>query len=493
MKCPESYPLQNTFKIIMSEDQLTLLEKYRMKILADRGSHSFTVNIFGTYQLLFTNDERNVKHVLKDNFGNYPKGFHFKTRFQGLLGDGIFNSDGDEWFVHRKVSAGLFSTGRFKTGVLDTMNSHVRRLKEIIKSRSGKNQAFDIQDLMFRFTLDTICQVAFGSDPGALRDPEASIPFADAFDYCQFCIDKSFFQPFLLWWRLFTPSGWEMRRCLTVVEDYARGIVRQKRQQYSTEKGRQLGASKNGADLLSLYIESEMVSTKKNDLNQGRTKTASATSSPLTDTDLRDVIMNFVIAGRDTTAQALSWSIFRMCIHLETQQRVREEVQTILSDPERSASIECQPLTYEELHKMKYLDAFCHEVLRLHPSVPKEAKLAMKADTLPDGSPVAAGDLVVFCPYIMGRSSHIWENPKMFSPERFLDKPKPSPFKFTAFQAGPRTCLGQNLALLEMKCVLANLVSSFQFTLEQPIDSVVHLPTITLPIKNGLKVSTKVL
>ncbi len=88
----------------------------------------------------------------------------------------------------------------------------------------------------------------------------------------------------------------------------------------------------------------------------------------------------------------------------------------------------------------------------------------------------------------MGRSAKLWENPLDFLPERFYNQPKPSPFVFTAFQAGPRICLGQNLALLEMKCALARMLIAFSFRLAQLEDSIAYLTTVSLPVDGGLKV-----
>lgn len=144
----------------------------------------------------------------------------------------------------------------------------------------------------------------------------------------------------------------------------------------------------------------------------------------------------------------------------------------------------------------------------LHPSVPKEAKYASKDDVFPDGTAVRKGDLISFSPWVMGRTEELWPNAHAFRPERFYSRTvdgddsgvlskqitlsKPSPFLFIAFQAGPRTCLGQNMAILEMKCCLARLLSSFKFELAQSEDSVTYCNTITLPIRGGLKVkSTK--
>ena len=84
----------------------------------------------------------------------------------------------------------------------------------------------------------------------------------------------------------------------------------------------------------------------------------------------------------------------------------------------------------------------------------------------------------------MGRTEY--ENPSDFSPERFEANPKPNPFIFTAFQAGPRTCLGQSLAILEMKCAIARLLISFEFTFAQNPNTVTYANSLTLPIVGGM-------
>lgn len=185
-----------------------------------------------------------------------------------------------------------------------------------------------------------------------------------------------------------------------------------------------------------------------------------------------------------------------MCVHQEIQQKLYEEIEVTLSkNGIRRADSKGEvdhtlPLTYEMLHEMKYLDAFVMEVLRLYPPVPREAKCLLKDDVLPDGMVVKKGYLLGYHPYTMGRTEAFWGKDCLeFKPERFLNKPKPSPFLFSAFQAGPRICIGQNLALFEMKYVITRLLYEFYFSLEQPKSSVTYVTTITLPIKNGLKVS----
>lgn len=142
--------------------------------------------------------------------------------------------------------------------------------------------------------------------------------------------------------------------------------------------------------------------------------------------------------------------------------------------------------SYEQLGQMKYVEMFLMEVLRLHPSVPKEGKTCFKSELLPDGTPVKRGDVVGFNAWAMGRDEDLWADPYNFDPMRFFEKPKPSPFVFTAFQAGPRICLGQNFAIVEMKCFIARLLQHYEFSLRQDPATVTYENSLTLPIKGGL-------
>jgi len=125
------------------------------------------------------------------------------------------------------------------------------------------------------------------------------------------------------------------------------------------------------------------------------------------------------------------------------------------------------------------------ETLRLFPSVPKDVKMAVADDVLPDGTAVRAGDVVAYLPYAMGRLECNWPRPLDYDPQRFLGETQPSPFLHIAFNAGRRTCLGQTLALTEGAVVLALIARSYEVTLE-PGQVLLPAETLTLPMRNGL-------
>ncbi|KAJ7970051.1 Cytochrome P450 family protein [Quillaja saponaria] len=148
-------------------------------------------------------------------------------------------------------------------------------------------------------------------------------------------------------------------------------------------------------------------------------------------------------------------------------------------------------LSEEALDKMKYLHAALTETLRLYPAVPLDGKLCTSDDTLPDGFSVRKGDLVGYQPYAMGRMKFIWgDDAEVFRPERWLDKngifQQESPFKFTAFQAGPRICLGKEFAYRQMKIFCAVLLGSHKFKLADQKKPVNYRTMLTLHIDGGL-------
>jgi cytochrome P450 len=306
----------------------------------------------------------------------------------------------------------------------------------------------DIHDLMHRFTLESISRVAFGISLGCITNPEVN--FAKDFDYCTNCINDSFLNPLWLIERYFTPKGWKYFYCLFRINRYAKQIITERRNEVAAGKG----LNKN--DLLTLYLDKDSFkdifssSSSHEDAASNEKKEHLDTFMEPNDKNLRDVILNMVIAGRDTTAQALSWAFFCFCRYSDVQKKLRDEASRIYRESKSlqeekktefdvlSSNEGLGSVSFETLQQLKYTEAFCMEVLRLYPSVPKEAKEVAKDDILPDGTPIFVGDLAGFIPYAMGRDKELWgEDAEEFHPERFLDLPaKPSPFKFIAFQVG---------------------------------------------------------
>lgn len=504
---------------------LEVTQEYMRSSFESSKRKTYILNALGLPTMVMTTDVANVTYILKTNFENFGKsGTAFKTRFQGLLGDGIFNADGQQWFAHRKTSAHLFKLSEFKTTILETFNHDLTTVLEVIQGHCDKQESFDIHALMHKFTLESIAYIAFGLHLGCITNDD--VQFAADFDYCTACINDSMINPIWRLERYFTPRGWMYFYRLFRINRFSSKIITERRAQMKQQQlhrdgggggdgGDCDGDSNNSvrrSDLLSLYLDKDNFTSKgksgEEEEEVGSKKSGGSSSSSTssagggsaaggsagagykdafmepTDKNLRDVILNMIIAGRDTTAQALSWTIFRLCTHPETQLKMREEILSVVQNDSKTHSQGQGFMSYAALQQLRYTEAVCMEALRLHPSVPKEAKCVLRDDLLPDGTALRRGDMACFLPWAMGRDADLWGTDACeFRPERFLDQPKPSPFVYTAFQAGPRACLGQNFALLEMKCALARLCARFEFSLMQPALSVTYANSLTLPIK----------
>ncbi|TMW62627.1 hypothetical protein Poli38472_005245 [Pythium oligandrum] len=199
---------------------------------------------------------------------------------------------------------------------------------------------------------------------------------------------------------------------------------------------------------------------------------------------LRDVVMGFLIAGRDTTAQTLSWCLYCINDRPEIYQRLQDELQDQLQ--------RMTAPTIDQVQSLVFMEAVLKETLRLYPPVPFNWKTAIEDTTLSDGTRIPKGTSVAFPSYALGRMTTVWgPGALMFKPGRWLNEKtgklrQVSPFQFPAFHAGPRICLGRNLALLEMKLVLVGLLShGLKIDLE-PGQPVTYGSGITLPLKPGL-------
>ncbi|PIN26646.1 Cytochrome P450 CYP4/CYP19/CYP26 subfamily [Handroanthus impetiginosus] len=418
---------------------------------------------------IYTSDPANIEHMLKTNFANYGKGSLNYDILKDLLGDGIFTVDGEKWRRQRKMSSYEFSTRNLREFSSGVFKINAAKLAHIVSASVTSNQTIEIQDMFMKSALDSVFNVVLGVDLDMIRGTnEEFTEFTKAFDEASELTTFRYVDPS---WRIkkFLNIGSEatLKKRVKVIDEFVYKVIQSKMDQISKPNK---DLSRNKGDVLSRFIEMNETDPKY----------------------LKDIILSFVLAGKDSTAVSLSWFFYMMCKHPRFQEKIADEVRQVAKIKENSSIDDiAKSITEEALDKMQLLHAALTETLRLYPAVPQDGKVCFSDDTFPDGYSVKKGMMVSYVPYSMGKMKSLWgEDAEEFRPERWLDQKgvfqQESSFKFTAFQAGPRICLGKEFAYRQMKVFAAVLLSAFSFTLADDRKPVKHKTTITLQIDGGL-------
>lgn len=210
-----------------------------------------------------------------------------------------------------------------------------------------------------------------------------------------------------------------------------------------------------------------------------------------------DAALNFLSAGRDTTAQALTWTFYLLMRHPQVVRRLRDEVAEALgreSGADDGRELKSHGTPFFRPATMPYTMAVFYEALRLYPPVPVELKQCTATTLLPDGTHLPEGTLVVWCIWAMNRSTLIWgEDARSFSPERWMEEGElitRSAYEFPVFNGGRRTCLGKAMAEHIAITVIAKLIWLFDFEALDHKERVSR-NSLTLPMDGGLPCRVK--
>uniref|UniRef100_A0A0E0M9Z7 Cytochrome P450 n=1 Tax=Oryza punctata TaxID=4537 RepID=A0A0E0M9Z7_ORYPU len=410
---------------------------------------------------IYTCDPAVVEHILRTNFANYGKGEFNYENMSDLFGDGIFTVDGDKWKQQRKIASYDFSTRALRDFSGAVFKRNAAKLAGVVSSYAASNQSMDFQGLLMRATMDSIFTIAFGQDLNTLDGSGEGRRFAAAFDDASEFTMLRYLNPFWKLARLLNIGAEAMlKERIKIVDGFVYKLIRDRSDELSNTKEHDHATTNDSGTVDYKY--------------------------------LRDIILNIVIAGKDTTAGSLAWFLYMVCKHPEVQEKICREAMEATNAGE-AASIDefSQSLTDEALNKMHYLHAALTETLRLYPAVPLDNKQCFSDDVLPNGFNVSKGDIVFYIPYAMGRMESLWgKDAEAFQPERWLDEngvfQQESPFKFTAFQAGPRICLGKDFAYRQMKIFVAVLLRFFVFKLRDEKEIISYRTMITLSVNQAM-------
>ncbi|KAL8148824.1 hypothetical protein AgCh_005990 [Apium graveolens] len=303
-------------------------------------------------------------------------------------------------------------------------------------------EVLDFQDILQRFAFDNICNIAFDYDPEYLSPSLPKAKFAVAFENATTLVSKRFQHIIPLVWKVqkffdMVPEK-ELRKSNEEVGNFAREVMVEKRKEFQEK------SELKSVDLLTRFLSS------------GHSDEVFVT----------DIIISFILASRDTTSAALTWFFYLIANHPNVESEILAEINDKNFERNSESSV------YDEVKDMIYTHAALCESMRLYPPVPTDGKEVMENDVLPEGTHVYKGDRVLYHPYAMGQLEKIWGSDwPVFRPERWLERDSVTgkwcfigrdQYTYPVFQAGPRVCLGKEMAFLQMKRVVAGVLPMFK-------------------------------
>lgn len=321
------------------------------------GTFRFKGPWFSSLNCIVTSDPRNLEHLLKTKFSLFPKGKYFRDNLRDLLGDGIFNADEDTWQRQRKTASIEFHSAKFRNMTTESLFELVHlRLLPLLKASVKESVCIDLQDILLRLTFDNVCMIAFGVDPGCLKLGLPEIPFAKAFEDATEATVLRFVTPTCLWKTMRCLNlGMErkLKKSIKGVDEFAENVIKTRKKELSL----QCEDKKERSDLLTVFMR------LKNEKGEA-----------YSDEFLRDICVNFILAGRDTSSVALSWFFWLLHQNPEVEERILQEICRVVKEREEVKKGQELRFKAEEIKKMDYLQAALSESLRLYPSVPVDHK-----------------------------------------------------------------------------------------------------------------------
>jgi cytochrome P450 len=420
---------------VMTRDRLGM-----MTSAADRYGDAVRLPV-GHKTLYFFNHPDHAKHVLADNAANYRKGIGL-VHARRALGDGLLTSEGELWRRQRSVIQPAFQSRRI-AGQAGAVAEEAARLVERLRAHAGRGPV-DVVGEMTALTLGVLGRTLLDAD--LHRYAGLGDAFAAVQDQAMFELETLSSVP--AWVPL--PHQVRFRR--------ARRHLQRVVDQLVAARGDDL---EGRADVLSRLIES---TRRETDPRVGRQR-------------LRDELVTLLLAGHETTASTLSWTLSLVDRHPDVAERLHAEAREVLGDrlPE-----------FADLRRLRYTTMVVEESMRLYPPVWLLPRAAVAPDVI-GGHRVPAGADVLICPYTMHRHPAFWPAPDRFDPERFAPEAtagRPR-YAYIPFGGGPRFCVGNHLGMMEAVFVLALLSRHLRLT-AVPGRAARPEPMLSLRIRGGL-------
>ena len=398
----------------------------------------------GPHVVHLINHPDHVKHVLQNSHQRYDKVTRSISKIKWISGQSLLTSNGDSWLHKRRLMQPAFHHQRIAmfAGVMTDAAASMLRCWE---GHAERGRPIDVASEMMRLTYNVVGKTLFSSDDsGEASEVERSITVALEHIYRSveaICpLPPSF--P--------TPRNRRFQRALRTLDRIVYGIINSRRRE-KTDRG----------DLLSMLLLAR----------------DEATGEGMSDQQLRHETITLLLAGHETTGNALTWVWYLLSQYPSVESKLRAEL---------AQTLQGKVPSLQDLSNLQYTRMVIQEAMRLYPPIWAIERRAISDDEI-GGYHIPADSMVVISPYVIHRHPDFWINPEQFDPERFspertADRPR---YAYVPFGAGPRLCIGNNFAMLEAQLVTAMVAQAYRLRLV-PGHPVKPQPGITLRTRHGL-------
>ncbi len=390
-----------------------------------------------------------IRRVLLDNAANYRKDKLQKRILSPGLTDGLLTVEGDAWRLQRRAIAPIFTPR-----LVQSFAAPMARAADTLATRWDRirpGRVIDVHKEMARVTLEILGETIFSG--GLERDPDAFLKAMGHFFTTIGVLDPADLLDFPEW----VPRVAQLRTKSTIefFEQAVDAIVARRKSLLARGEAAP-------RDLLTLLLEASDPQT----------------GTGLSDEEVRANIITFIGAGHETTANALTWSLYLLSLSPEWRERLAAEADRVLDGPIEQA-----------LDRLVETRAVIEEAMRLYPPVASLSREAIGPDDL-CGRRIRKGALIIVSPWVLHRHTLLWRDPNRFDPSRFLPGAREAidRFAYLPFGAGPRVCIGASFSLQEAVLVLATVMRRFALT-PAAGHKVEPVQRITLRPRDGLKLT----
>jgi cytochrome P450 len=424
----------------MAANPVHVLSKYN-ELFGD----TFRFYLGGIKEAIVTTNPTVIQHVLKTNAENYRKSEIQVKRMGHFLGKGLLTTHGEAWRTQRR----LIQKG-FDRKQLDALSSIMQdSLAESLRDfdRQVRLGPVDIYPQLMKMTFSMVARSLFGAK---LKDEDIDLVSHTICTVQEFIVRQTI-QPYLNPW--FAASG-ELRRH-EEMRVRADGVLME-------------------------YIKRRRNQAPGNDLLQNLMDARYSDGEGMSDELVLSESMQLLVAGHETSSNGLSWLLYLLSSHPEGLEKVRQEFDSVLGDA---------PLSHADVPKFEFTTQVIQEGLRLYPPFWMIDREAVADDRAGDIE-IPAGSTVIVYVYGAHHELRYWESPESFQPERFIKTSEKlrTPFTYLPFGGGPRVCIGNQYAMLQILMILSDLLRRYDFQLV-PGQTIEARPMVILRPSHGIRMT----